>query len=644
MNNVNQQYLTQGIFNFLEMQNTGALLVTGTWGCGKSYYFENALFGELRDKGYKPVRVSLFGMSDLNDLSKNIICENVQYFSDKKWVNESLKFTGNLVKHIKDIPLISDYVDVKSIWGQGKALYKLVPEKAVICLDDLERAVEKFDINDLLGLINDLVENQHLKVIVIANKEYLDEKSDKDAAHEIFYEKVIEKTLHFEPCISEVFDVLVNIGSEQFRNFMKQELIKNCVNPMLAKLKRVKRQKENIRTLKFAISHFKVLFDDYAKKGIDLTEEKTNKMLVNQWMFVYAIALESKSGKLSVDDCMGLDNYVFTSRIDSIHWGDEDYNGNLFGDEEKDNETTKVNIGERFVNDYYGNKAVEYVFYPDLYRFVLGGINYDFEGHLTYTNEAFKRFDYKANSAQEELGKWMSGYWKMTDKEAAYSLQKLFDYVENGELTDIISYYNASIFLLKYCGLIKKSTNEILAIFDVGLKKFTSTITLNNYLLSAINMLPVEKEEPVGNVYSMILNVIKERRNEQEQHDVDEMKRLFDRDINAFVKLFVPEDHSTPKFFNVPILHLLSEDDTKNTVSKAQPNDIMKLFFLIGFRYNNNTIANLKEEISFIINLKKVVKAMSNDKTKLSSMIIQDQLLPELEKVESRMISLQNGA
>lgn len=90
MHNSKQNNLTQGIFNYLEMLNTGALLVTGSWGCGKSYYFENTLFSELREEGYKPVRVSLFGMSSLNDLSKNIVCECARYASDKGWLNNTL--------------------------------------------------------------------------------------------------------------------------------------------------------------------------------------------------------------------------------------------------------------------------------------------------------------------------------------------------------------------------------------------------------------------------------------------------------------------------------------------------------------------------------------------------------------------------
>ena len=170
-----QEYLKQGILNYIKMENSGALMVTGPWGCGKSYFFEHILFAELKNDKYKPIRVSLFGMSSLSELSKNIVCEFAQYATDNKTLGKIFEEGAKIFKRIGSVkvPVISDYVDLKSILGEGKALYKLVPSKAVICLDDLERAIEKYDINDVLGVINDLVENRHFKVIIIANKDYI---------------------------------------------------------------------------------------------------------------------------------------------------------------------------------------------------------------------------------------------------------------------------------------------------------------------------------------------------------------------------------------------------------------------------------------------------------------------------------------
>lgn len=173
-----QENLVDGILNYLKIDSSGALMVTGPWGCGKSYFFEHFLFEKLRAKNFKPLRVSLFGLSSLNDLSKNIICEYAQYFTDNKILKKIADGGANFIKNVemKKVPLVSDYLDVKGIFGSGKALYKLLSKNVVVCLDDLERAIEKYDINDLLGVINELVENQHLKVIVIANKEYIDKQ------------------------------------------------------------------------------------------------------------------------------------------------------------------------------------------------------------------------------------------------------------------------------------------------------------------------------------------------------------------------------------------------------------------------------------------------------------------------------------
>lgn len=36
----NQESLKQGIFNYLDMPNTGALMVTGSWGCGNRLFYQ----------------------------------------------------------------------------------------------------------------------------------------------------------------------------------------------------------------------------------------------------------------------------------------------------------------------------------------------------------------------------------------------------------------------------------------------------------------------------------------------------------------------------------------------------------------------------------------------------------------------------
>ena len=443
-----QKDLEEGIFNYLRMENNGALLVTGPWGCGKSYFFENELFDKFKNEGFKPIRVSLFGMRSLDDLINDIASEFAKNYYDKKSKKAIISYADYFFKSIKEIPFISSYIDLKGLLKNARIIYKFIPENAVICLDDLERAIEKFDINDLLGAINDLVENNNYKVIVIANKEYIDKKQNElvksgNGKNEIFYEKVIEKTLNFVPNIIEVFNLLVarkDGESDTFEKFMINPDIMGCIDPSAEKSNRIRSQKMNIRTLKFAINHFKTILNNYITQNKDINDEVIRKQLTNQWMFVYALSLEHKRLSLDLNDYRGLDSYSPTASLNnnSIGWDKDDDNEGIFEKDGNENEYKQIDISERFVEGYYKNKESEYVFYPHLYRFIVGGVNFDFKEHLDYVDIATRKFNYKTNPVQKELNKWMGGYWEMSDEEAAASLKKLAEGVRNGELADLM--------------------------------------------------------------------------------------------------------------------------------------------------------------------------------------------------------------
>lgn len=642
-----QENLVDGILNYLKIDSSGALMITGPWGCGKSYFFEHFLFEKLKAENFKPLRVSLFGLSSLSDLSKNIICEYAQYFTENKILKRIADGGANLVKIADKIkfPFVSDYLDLKGIFGSGKALYKLLSEDVVICLDDLERAIEKYDINDLLGVINELVENQHLKVIVIANKEYIDKQQwsndSATSAHDVFYEKVIEKVLHFTPDIVGVFDTLIHSDgtekSDAFEEFMNKECIKNSVSPKLANSVSLRHQKENIRTLKFAVSHFRSIFQNYLDHGKDITDTKIERLLINQWLFLYSLSLESKQTALSIDDSMGLENYVATASNEQIDLGDE--NDHLFDEEaEQKNDEGAQNIAKKFVEKYYRGRENEYNFYPFLYHFVVAGFNYDFDEAFEFAEMACQRFDYTVNPAQEIMDKWMKGYWEMSDEEAKVNLLKLKDFVAEGKLLDFPSYYSASVFLFKFCEIIDTTILKLLPLFEQGLRKFADNVEVNIAHLSVIKAIGVNKGDVCKPVYDLILKVMEENIEKQKNAEIYHMRELFDKDLQTFTQLFIPNNQESPKFLMTPMLHLLDENAIEKKINEATPNDIMSLYLIVSLRFDGNYALDLKtEEMPFIERLEKYARLRSGDKKKLSSYIIQDQLLPLLEKIKKKM-------
>lgn len=642
-----QENLVDGILNYLKMDSSGALMITGPWGCGKSYFFEHSLFKKLKEENFKPLRISLFGLSSLSDLPKNIIWEYAQCFTNKKW-KKIVDDVVSIIKRIRmiKVPVVGEFLDLKGVFGEGKALYKMLSKDVVVCLDDLERAIEKYDINDLLGVINELVENQHLKVIVVANKEYIDkqqcQKNDCAASsHEVFYEKVIEKVLHFTPDIVGVFKTLIhsdgNEGGDAFEKFMNKKCIMDSVSPKLANSVSLRHQKENIRTLKFAVSHFRSIFQNYIDHGKDVTDTKIERQLINQWLFLYSLSLESKQTALSIDDSMGLENYVATASMEQLDLGSED--DNLFEDDEqqKNNEESQ-NIAKKFVEIYYQGRENEYIFYPYLYNFVVAGLNYDFDEAFKFAEKACQRFDYKVNPAQEIMDKWMKGYWEMSDEEAKVNLLKLKNFVEAGKLLDFPSYYSASVFLFKFCQIIDMTISELLPLFEQGLRKFADNVEVNIAHLSVIKAIDVTNGDVCKPVYDLILKVMEENIEKQKNEEIYHMRELFDKDLQAFTQLFLPNNQESPKFLMSPMLHLLDENAIEKKINEATPNDIMSLYLIVSLRFDRNGgWESMKEEKPFLERLEKYALLRSGDKKKLSSYIIQDQLLPLLEKIEKKM-------
>lgn len=69
--------LNQFILHYLTKDKThSAIMLTGSWGTGKSYYIQNVLVPFLKEgHGKECVTVSLYGLKSISEVSKNIYLE-----------------------------------------------------------------------------------------------------------------------------------------------------------------------------------------------------------------------------------------------------------------------------------------------------------------------------------------------------------------------------------------------------------------------------------------------------------------------------------------------------------------------------------------------------------------------------------------
>ena len=70
----NQHSLIDGISNYIRMNNSGALMITGNWGCGKTFFIKNTVIPSVKGSlGKNIIMVSLFGITDLSEIPERIL-------------------------------------------------------------------------------------------------------------------------------------------------------------------------------------------------------------------------------------------------------------------------------------------------------------------------------------------------------------------------------------------------------------------------------------------------------------------------------------------------------------------------------------------------------------------------------------------
>ena len=164
--------LNSYILHYLTKDKTNsAIMLTGDWGTGKSYYIQHSLkpFLEKDENGkHSCVIVSLYGLKDTAEISKGIyLGTRLKILNTVSESAATAKFAGRtIVKGLAGFFGVDLSQDEKSLLK----LYESVDLTGkLIVLEDLERS--GIDILEVLGYVNNLVEQDGVKVLLVANEE-----------------------------------------------------------------------------------------------------------------------------------------------------------------------------------------------------------------------------------------------------------------------------------------------------------------------------------------------------------------------------------------------------------------------------------------------------------------------------------------
>ena len=132
---------------------------------------------QLNGKKFTTIYMSLYGISNLEEISKKIFIETTQLMdknlrkfmdaNEQSTIPEYAK-TGIDMANFFGVTQNGDKVDYADFFST---------DDKVLCFDDLERA--NVDVIDILGYINNFVEHDHIKTIIICNEKELSNKVKK---------------------------------------------------------------------------------------------------------------------------------------------------------------------------------------------------------------------------------------------------------------------------------------------------------------------------------------------------------------------------------------------------------------------------------------------------------------------------------
>ena len=166
--------LNEYIKHYLERDKTNsAIMLTSEWGTGKSYYIRKELVPYLAKKengSHKCLLVSLYGLTGIPDISKCLYLESKAPVFTKQ--SEGLA-AGTLVAKTVAKGVASFFnIDLSVSDTSLQELYQSVDLSGkLIIFEDVERA--RFSVLDFLGYVNSLVEQDEVKVLIVANEKEL---------------------------------------------------------------------------------------------------------------------------------------------------------------------------------------------------------------------------------------------------------------------------------------------------------------------------------------------------------------------------------------------------------------------------------------------------------------------------------------
>lgn len=316
---------------------------------GKTHFWNNKIRKkiesmQLNGKRYTTIYMSLYGISNLEEISKKIFIETTQLMDKnlRKFMDANGQST--IPEYAKTGIDMANFFGVTENGSKVDYGEFFSTNDKVLCFDDLERA--NVDVIDILGYINNFVEHDHIKTIIICNEKelstklkssnlemktfiatyLLDKQDELNKSDKPMVEKIQDKIEHVFDKANDYERIKEKLIGETFEYAPKFDYIINGIlmryenNPDLIRFLREntgliistfnKSGTRNLRILKHALNDFKKIYEMVNKSYPNINHRVMQTMLI----FTIAISFEIKAGKITKDKFVNIkDNEEYKS-------------------------------------------------------------------------------------------------------------------------------------------------------------------------------------------------------------------------------------------------------------------------------------------------------------------------------------------
>ena len=581
--------LVESILDYIRADYTDyAIMINGEWGSGKTHFWNNKIRNkiesmQLNGKRYTTIYMSLYGISNLEDISKKIFMETTQLMD--KNLRKFMTSRGQ-----ETIPEYAKTgIDMANFFGVTQSSNKLdytdffATDDKVLCFDDLERA--NVDVIDILGYINNFVEHDHIKTIIICNEKelatklkssnlemktfiatyLLDKQNELNKSDKPMVEKIQDKIEHVfdkandyerikEKLIGETFEYAPKFDYIINGILMRYENNKDLIRFLRANTKLIintfhRSGTRNLRILKHALNDFKKVYE-----MVNKTYPNTNnRVMQTMLIFTIAVSFEIKAGKITKEKFININN-------------NEEYKSLLVSSRIlMDNRQFYI---KEFDNNYYYNFKSEYRFFKFIEYYIRTRI-FDMKIFKDNMETIRKTIDTGELPAYKRL--LTEEYWKISDDEFNNVIEEIMEDVKQGkirliDMVKIFAYF--SYFSRK--GLINYDLKVLRAIFFNGMNLSSLTSEYCDNVEEELGKIAIEEvEEDLVDILKHFNNLNEQLLDKKYKEKADEVMKNIPMKMEIFYEIF---DRDCTK---IPIFKYYDANQFLQRISCASNEDIM---------------------------------------------------------------------